>query len=116
MDRDKDYEVFEFQDGREPRFQVTARIRPVSDDGVDQLELCKALIKSGVIDRTRGVQFQIIDNEIRVLFMVKSNTRFNIEPRLQDCQALLSATISRGLELGRFFAAFEMMKGQGKGR
>jgi hypothetical protein len=106
---EKDYSVEGFQDGRE-RFRVTAPFES------NQLELVKILIKAGAIPKAKNIEFQIIGDEVRIVLWVKSSTRFQIEPGLNDARALLDLTVQRYLEIQPFFLAFEMLKGQVKSR
>lgn len=91
-----DYSVQEFQD-RQPRFQVTAPFES------NQLELVKTLIKAGAIPKAKDIEFQIIGDEVRIVLWVKSPTRFQIEPALNDARALVDLAVQRYLESNRFF-------------
>ena len=107
-----DYTVKEFAD-REPRYQVTA---PLKYEKSDQLQLVKNLIKTGAVRKLGNIEFLVINDEIKIVLWVKSPSRFQIEPRLNDARALLDLAIQRYLELEPFFLTLEMMKSQGKRR
>ena len=107
-----DYDVKEFQD-REPSYQVTV---PLKYEKSDQLELVRALIKSGAVRKLGDIEFLVINDEIKIVLWVKSPTRFQIEPKLNDARALLDLAIQKYLEIEPFFLALEVMKSQGKRR
>jgi hypothetical protein len=114
---DPEYKVDELWDGPGPgpRYRVTARLKALSQDGGDQTALGKALIKSGVITRTRGFEFQIIDDEIRVLFYALTPAVIHIQPPIENAEMILSSYISRALDLASYVEALQVA-GRCKGR
>jgi len=114
---DPEYRVDELWDGPGPglSYRVTAHLKALSQDGGDQTALGKALIKTGVLTKKAGFEFQVVDDEIRVLFNALTPAVIHIEPPIENAQAILNAYVLRALDIAGFVEALQVA-GRCKGR
>jgi hypothetical protein len=104
---DPEYRIDEVWSDKKVVYKVTARLEALSRDGDDQTVLGKSLIKSGVLTRTRGFEFQIIDDEIRVLFYALTPAVIHIEPPIENAQAIFNVYVSQALDLANYIEALQ---------
>lgn len=107
---DPEYKVDELWDGPGPgpSYRVTAHLKALSQDGGDQTALGKALIKTGVLTKKAGFEFQVVDDEIRVLFYALTPAVIHVEPPIENAEMILNSYISRALDLASFVEALQM--------
>jgi hypothetical protein len=112
---DPEYRIEEVWSDKKVVYKVTARLKALFQDGNDQTALGKALIKSGVITQKAGFEFQVVDDEIRVLFYAVTPAVIHIEPPIENAEMIFSSYISRALDLASCVEALQVA-GRCKGR
>ena len=107
---DPEYKVDELWDGPGPgpSYRVTAHLKVLSQDGSEQTKLAAALIQNGVLTKTHGFEFKVVDNAIVVVFNAATRAIIHIHPPIENAEMILNSYISRALDLASFIDALQM--------
>jgi hypothetical protein len=112
---DPEYRIDEVWSDKKVFYRVTAHLKALSQDGGDQTALGKALIKTGVLTKKAGFEFQVVDNEIVVVFNATSRASIHVDLPIENAEMILNSYISRALDLASYVEALQAA-GRCKGR